>query len=184
MSGLHSQLEQERIWIEQSREDIAHFRPLYEKYYDPLFRFFVRRSDNEQLAEDLCAATFHKALDHLSSFVWVGKPFGAWLFAIAQNELRKHYRDAKPIFVIEEDKLDCFEYAEEVQVRDYMPQLIAILDELPEKDLRLLELKYFEQCSFEEISELMEVGLSAIKMRLYRLLQRLKTLLIEEYDQA
>ena len=184
MSAFHEQLEQERIWIEASRDDIAFFMPLYDKYYDPLFRFFMRRTDSLPQAEDLCSQTFCKAIDHLDSFEWKGKPFGAWLFTIAQNEIRKHYRDAKPIFVIEEDKLDCVEYMEDVSSEDYMPSLIALLDELPEKDLHLLELKYFEQCSFEEISQYLGVGVSAVKMRLYRMLERLRGLLVKEHDEA
>lgn len=184
MPDHNADIEQERIWIEKSKKNTAAFKPLYEKYYDSLFRFFVRRTDDEEISADLCSTTFFKALDNLSSYQWQGKPFGAWLFRIGQNELRKHYRDAKPIFVIEEDKLNCWEDISEFTKPDYMPSLIDLLDDLPEDDLRLLELKFFEMCSFEEISALMGVGVSATKMRLYRLLDKLKKRLIKEDDKA
>lgn len=184
MPGQNVDIEQERIWIEKSQKDPSAFRPLYEKYYYPLYRFFVRRTDDEETSADLSSTTFFKALDNLDSYQWQGKPFGAWLFQIGQNELRKYYRDSKPIFVIEEDKLDCIESIDEIQHKDYLPLLIELLDELSEEDLRLLELKYFEYCSFEVIADYLGIGVSAAKMRLYRLLDRLKTLLIEEYDKA
>ncbi|WP_420317633.1 RNA polymerase sigma factor [Ekhidna sp.] len=184
MPDLNADIEQERIWIIKAKKDITAFKPLYEKYYDALFRFFVRRTDDEEICADLCSTTFFKALDSLSSYQWQGKPFGAWLFKIGQNELRKHYRDRKPIFVIEQDKLNCCDHFQELSEPDYLQLLITILDELPEDDLRLLELKFFEMCSFEEISTLMGIGISATKMRLYRLLDKLKKRLIKEDDKA
>lgn len=184
MPDLNADIEQERIWVEESRKNIAAFKPLYEKYYNPLFRFFVRRTDDDETSADLCSTTFFKALDNLNGYQWQGKPFGAWLFRIAQNELRKHYRDTKPIFVIEEDKLNCWEETTEFPKPDYMQSLVDLLDDLPEDDLRLLELKFFEMCSFEEISALMGIGISATKMRLYRLLDKLKKRLIKEDDKA
>lgn len=184
MPDLNADIAQERIWVEESKKDIAAFKPLYEKYYESLFRFFVRRTDDEEKSADLCSTTFFKALESLSKYQWQGKPFGAWLFRIAQNELRKHFRDAKPIFVIEQDKLICWGDFQELQEADYMQTLVDILDDLPEDDLRLLELKFFEMCSFEEISALMGMGLSATKMRLYRLLDKLRKRLIKKDDKA
>ena len=166
-------LEKEKRWVEAAREDVSNFRPLYEKYNDPVFRFFVRRTDDVQLAEELCSNTFYKVLDNLAAYQWQGKPFGAWLFRIAGNELRKHFRDKRPVYVLEEEKLDCLMEVEE-DVADYLPSLVQVLDRLEEAELRLLELKFFEGLNFKEISELMDIGESAAKMRLYRLLHKLK----------
>lgn len=175
MPDPHKDFEEERIWIEKSKKDKREFEPLYNKYYDPLYRFFMRRTDDSALADDLCSATFFKALDGLAGFEWQGKPFGAWLYRIGTNELRKHFRDKKPIYVIEEDKLNCADENVVLDPSEDMEQLIALLDELPEEELRILELKYFEDKSFREISELMGMGESAVKMRIYRLLSKLRT---------
>lgn len=184
MPELTEELANERMWIEASRKDTASFRPLYEKYYESLFRFFLRRTDDEMLAEDLCSSTFYKALDGLGRYVWQGKPFGAWLFKIGSNELKRHFRDKKPIFVIEEDRLDCLSDIEAIVEPNHLEKLIAVLDELPEIELRLLELKYFEGTNFRDISVLLGLGESAVKMRLYRLLARLKTLILQGHDEA
>ncbi len=182
MSEVPNPLEQERVWIEQSKTDIAYFRPLYDKYHDPLHRYFVRRTDDYALAKDLCSSTFFKALDKLHQFTWQGKPFGAWLFKIAANELRKHYRDAKPVYVLELDKMDCAPGVD-IEEMDWQPILIKALDDLPEADLRILELKFFEHQSFKEISALLEISESAAKMRVYRLLSNLRTRM-ESNDEA
>ena len=76
---------------------------------------------------------------------------------------------------VEEEKLDCL-VEESERLEDHLPSLIRCLDELEEQELRLLELKFFEELSFKEISRLMNIGESAAKMRLYRLLSKLKTI--------
>lgn len=183
MDEHHGSLEQERKWVEAAKKDSSHFRPLYEKYTDTVFRYFVRRTDDTSLSEELCSTTFFKALDKLESFQWQGKPFGAWLFRIAGNELRKHFRDKKPIYVIEEDKLDCLDLDEE-ELHDYIPELVKVLDDLDDFELRILELKFFEEQSFQQISELLEIGESAAKMRFYRLLDKLKQRIRRRHDEA
>ncbi|MEQ9405134.1 MAG: sigma-70 family RNA polymerase sigma factor [Cyclobacteriaceae bacterium] len=175
MPGLYNDFEDERIWIERSKEDKLHFEPLYNRYYEPLYRFFMRRTDNSSLSDDLCSTTFFKALDNLNGYKWQGKPFGAWLFRIGANELNKHFRNKKQIYVIEEDKLNCVDEKIEISGKEHMELLIKLLDELPETELRMLELKYFENQSFKEMSALLEMSESAVKMRVYRLLSKLRT---------
>ncbi len=175
MFGSSQELEDEKKWIEESKQDKRLFEPLYNRYYEPLYRFFMRRTDDASLADELCSLTFFKALDGLSKFKWQGKPFGAWLFRIGTNELNKHFRDKKPIYVIETDKLNCTDEKIELTSQDEIEQLIELLDGLPETELRILELKYFEDQSFKEISRLLEIGESAVKMRVYRLLSKLRT---------
>lgn len=183
MDDRQRNLHQERKWIQKAQKDISEFRPLYDKYADAVFRFFVRRTDDVCLAEELTSNTFFKALDKLSAYRWQGRPFGAWLFKIAGNELRRQFRDQKPIYIIEEDKLDCLPIEAE-ELPDYLPELISALDELSEQDLRVLELKFFENQSFKEISQLLEIGESAAKMRVYRLLGKLKRRIETSYDKA
>ena len=161
MSDSSQDFEDERIWIEESRRDKRRFKPLYDRYYEPLYRFLMRRTDDAFLANELCSITFFKALDGLSKFKWQGKPFGAWLFRIGSNELKKHFRDKKPIYVIEVDKIDCADEKIEIKREDHIELLMELLDDLPETELRILELKYFEDQSFKEISNLLGIGVRA-----------------------
>ena len=180
-SRINHNLEEERVWIEKSKTDIGAFEPLYNKYYDLIFRFLLRRTDDETLAADLCSQTFFKALANIGRFSWRGKPLAPWLYQIASNELKKHYRNKKPVFVIEQDYIEASE-----DLKDSWEQLIEsnklneVLYSLKEDEIRLIEMKYFEQLTFEEIALLTDCKLSAIKMRLYRLLAKLKSNL-EEY---
>lgn len=177
------QLDQERKWIEQSKRDIACFRPLYEKYHPLIHRFLLRRTDDSDLADDLCSVTFLKAMEAIKKFRWEGKPLGAWLYRIAQNELRKHFRDKKPIFVIELERIECWDHVDEDQLVDSVGDLIVRLRDLPDEELHLLELRFFETMSFRDISAMLDMGESAVKMRIYRLLEKLKLELIKNDDE-
>lgn len=164
-----------------AKKDIQYFKPLYSKYYDPIFRFIYRRTDDEALTADLCSQTFFKALSNIKKFTWQGKSLAPWLFRIAANEIKKHFRDRKEIFVIEEDKL-----MDTPELRDdwkniNQDKLSRLLNTLNDLEIRLIELKYFEGNTFPEISVILEMKESAVKMRLYRLLHKLKGILERDH---
>lgn len=176
----HISLEDERQLIEKSKKDIRFFEPLYEKYFSLIYRYIFRRTDDEALAADLCATTFYKVLVQLKKFEWQGKPLAAWLYRIAQNEVKKYFRDRKRIFVIEEDKLLEAEFSE-----DWKQVNLSLLNDelmkLSELDLQLIELRFFEGLTFQEMAAILELGESAVKMKLYRLLSKLKSSLEAQY---
>ncbi|MEQ8469907.1 MAG: sigma-70 family RNA polymerase sigma factor [Marinoscillum sp.] len=172
---LNIELKQEQLWIEQSKKSSYAFEPLYNKYYQPIFRYIYRRTDDHDLASDICSQTFFKALSNIRKFEWQGKPLAPWLYRIAANELKKHFRDRKEIFLIEEEKL----LATEDLAEDWMrirqtDNLRIVLGQLTETEVRIIELKYFEEHTFTEMSMILEIKESALKMRLYRLLQKIK----------
>lgn len=174
-SHLYKALEEERVWIEKSKRDSRAFEPLYNKYYDTIFRFIYRRTDDEQLAADICSQTFFKALSNIKKFTWQGKPLAAWLYRIASNEIKRHFRDKREIFLIEEDRLIAAEEISDkwAQIKQ-SNRLTEVLDSLSETDVRILELKYFEGQTFAEIGLILDMKESALKMRLYRLLDKMK----------
>ena len=72
--------------------DTEAFGQLYDHYVTAIFRFIYARVGTKQLAEDLTAETFLRALRSLSTFQWRGKDFGAWLTVIARNLTNDHYK--------------------------------------------------------------------------------------------
>ena len=74
------------------RGDTEAFGQLYDNYVTGIFRFIYARVGTTQLAEDLTAETFLRALRSLNTFQWRGKDFGAWLTVIARNLTNDHYK--------------------------------------------------------------------------------------------
>ncbi|MFY0601721.1 MAG: sigma-70 family RNA polymerase sigma factor [Cyclobacteriaceae bacterium] len=174
-------LEEERKWIELSKKEIRNFQPIYERYHGVIYRFIFRRTDDEILTGDLCSQTFYKAMIKIKGYQWQGKPIVAWLYRIALNEVRRHYRDRKPVFLIEEDKIVASPDLRDEWELATKECLTELLGTLKEGDLQVLELKYFEGHTFKEISTILGVKESTIKMKVYRLLSKLKETLSERY---
>jgi RNA polymerase sigma-70 factor, ECF subfamily len=68
------------------------FGLIYSRYHDTVFRYVYYRVGNRQLAEDLTADTFTRALRRLGSFTWQGHDLGAWLVTIARNLTVDYYK--------------------------------------------------------------------------------------------
>jgi RNA polymerase sigma-70 factor (ECF subfamily) len=82
----------ERAHVEQARTDADAFAEIYRRHVDRIHRFVYRRCGNPELAEDITAATFERALARLDRFRWRSGGIAPWLFRIAGNELTDHYR--------------------------------------------------------------------------------------------
>jgi len=83
--------ERRRVAEAQSGNEQA-WRALFDEYYPRLYAFMRKRVSDPQTADDLAAETFVDAFRGLPRFRWRGTPFGAWLFKVARNRLRMHYR--------------------------------------------------------------------------------------------
>ena len=163
--------------IQAAQQNPARFRPLYERYYEPIFRFVFRRTADSDLTADLCSQVFLKALQRLGAYQYRGVPFSAWLFRIASNEVAQHFRQnsQKRTVSIEENTLS--EVAEEMELEGdiwHMEELVEALDTLKPADLALIELRFFEQRPFKEIAEILDITESNAKVKTYRILERLR----------
>ncbi|HEX8059915.1 MAG TPA: sigma-70 family RNA polymerase sigma factor [Cyclobacteriaceae bacterium] len=173
----YSELDKERDIIERSRKDPGAFGELYEIYFDRIFNFVYRQTDDEELAGDLCSQTFINALNSLSRYEFRGIPFSAWLYRIARNEINKHYRKnkRKNVFSIEEVKVrELIERSDENWDEELVQKLINFMKDLPTDMLQVLELRFFEDKDFKDIAFILDITESGAKMRTYRALDKLR----------
>jgi RNA polymerase sigma-70 factor (ECF subfamily) len=84
--------ETERRLVVEARHDADAFGQLYRTHVDAIYRFLLRRSRSQEVAEEVTSATFERALRGLDSFHWRPGGFRGWLHRIAANELAEHYR--------------------------------------------------------------------------------------------
>lgn len=78
--------------------DTEAFGHVYDRYLDVVFRFTYFRVGVRQLAEDLTAETFIRALRRIGSFEWQGRDFAAWLVTIARNLVCDHFKSGRHRF--------------------------------------------------------------------------------------
>ena len=166
--------------VERSRRDPKAFGELYETYFDRIYYYLLRQTDDDDTAGDLCSQTFVNALNHLQKYEFRGVPFSAWLYKIATNEVNKFYRKnkGKKIFSIEELKVRELVERSDPQGAEWdeeiIQRLLSYLRDLPTDMLRVLELRFFEDKDFKEIAFILDISESGAKMRTYRALDKLR----------
>lgn len=175
------EIRKENEIVELSRRDPRAFAALYEKYFDRIYYYILRQTDDEDTAGDLCSQTFVNVLNHLSTYEFRGLPFSAWLYKIASNEVNKFYRKKKGtmIFSIEEKKVrELVERSDPdgqgTWDEEIMQRLLHYLKDLPTDLLQVLELRFFEDKDFKEIAFILDMTESGAKMRTYRALDKLR----------
>ena len=166
--------------IELAKEDPRHFGPLYDRYYRSIFSFIYRRTSDEDLTADLCSQTFMKAMAYIKKFVFQGVPFSAWLYRIALNEVNMHYRKNPADRAISVDVYAItrlqVEYGTEEDLSDEQTLKLA-LDDLDPAEVHLLELRFFEDKSFKEVGDILNITENNAKVKTYRLLDKMKKIL-------
>ncbi|MEO5979372.1 MAG: sigma-70 family RNA polymerase sigma factor [Chryseolinea sp.] len=175
MSG--EELQKEYAILERSRKDPRAFGELYEKYFDRIFNYIFRQTDDEDLTADLCSQTFLNALKHVGRYEFRGYPFSAWLYKIASNEVNKHYRKLKTEKVFSIEELRIRELIDQANVDwddEVIGRLMNYLRGLPTEMLEVLELRFYEDKDFKEIAFILDITESGAKMRTYRALDRLR----------
>lgn len=175
----YSMLMQEKELISRAKQDPIHFAPLYKKYYDQIFRYVHYRMNDEDLAADVTSQVFLKALSKLHTFEYRGVPLSSWLYRIAMSELNQAYRDQRAKREIPLDNvyvstfMEVFE--EEVSILN-KKLLFHAMSQLNGQDLQLIKLRYYEDRSYREIGELLEIKENNAKVKTFRALEKLKRL--------
>ena len=163
------------ILVHQAQADPRAFAALYHKYLGPVYRYLYAHSGEQSAAEDLTSQVFLAALEGLGRYRHQGS-FAAWLFGIARRKVVDAYR-ARPQAPLEdyEERLCSDEdpLAQAIQSEE-MRCLAEKLAGLYEDERDLLRLRFAAGLSFDEIAGLLERKPSAVKMSLYRLLERLR----------
>jgi len=176
-------MESEWLIIQAAQSDPAQFRPLYNRYYETIFRFIHRRTNQESLSADICSQVFLKALQKLGKYQFKGVPFSAWLYRIASNEVAQHFRNANKNRIVSAEDHQLNDIIDEVvdQKDDNLSALlIGALDQLRPTDLELIELRFFEKRPFKEIADILGITESNAKVKTYRILEKLKKILSKQ----
>ncbi len=173
---------QEQVLVEAAKQDPEKFRPLYDAYYERIFRYVYQRVDDKEMAFDVTAQVFLKAITNLHRYQFKGVPFASWLYRIAQSEVYQLFREQKAQRTVNIDTASLRDMADEMEDDQYGPYIdilkTAVAD-LEEEEMKLIEMRYFEKRPFKEIAEILDMTENNAKVKVYRILERLKKKLID-----
>jgi len=163
--------------VKAAQKDPRCFGPLYNAYYKRIVAYVYHRLESKEEAFEITAQVFYKALSNLAGYKSKGVPFSAWLFRIASNELNAVFRKHKRSRIVSLDEEGLSELKTEIETATSAQDeaLFKAMEQLDAEEMELIDMRFFEQRSFREIAEIMEMGESACKMRTYRILEKLKT---------
>jgi RNA polymerase sigma factor, sigma-70 family len=178
--GLSEKAKNDLILVEEAkRGNEKAFAGLMNKYRDSIYYMLLKMVNNPSDAEDLTIEAFGKAFRNLDSYT-PRFAFSTWLFMIATNNcidfIRKKQSSPVPLdqlqdgmgnltINIQSDLPD----PEEALIND---QKIAILrkivNQLKSPYREIIEMRYYKEYSYEEISEEMNIPIGTVKAQLYR----------------
>lgn len=158
---------------------------LVKRYEKNLYNYALRMVSNPDDAMDLMQDVFVAVFRNLASFRGES-PFKGWMFKIAHYRCIEFYRKKKPT-----QSLDDIPEQEE-QTSDLCPEmslysgqqanmLHCAMQLLPVNQKLVVELKFFQHCTFEDIAMQLGISVNTAKSRLYSALDKLKGHLELEY---
>jgi RNA polymerase sigma-70 factor (ECF subfamily) len=155
--------------IEAARADPARFLELYDRHFHRVYAYALKRTGNRADAEDVTSDVFHRALVNLPDYEWRGIPFVAWLFRIAANELSDRWRAAARQAVTLPPTLEMSNPEFERRV-----VLFQLVDHLPAEQRRVVEMRYGEGRSVQEVAQALGRSEGAVKQLQRRALENLR----------
>jgi RNA polymerase sigma-70 factor (ECF subfamily) len=167
--------------VQAAQANPSMFKPLYERYYEGIFKFVFKRIGEENDTADLTAQIFLRVLQKLNSYTFQGVPFSAWLYRIASNEVNQHFRNGqnKRVVVLEEERFKDMEQdmPDHEGLELTFDKLATVMQQLDLEEVNLIQMRFFEQKPFAEIAHILDITENNAKVKTYRLLARMKKMI-------
>lgn len=150
------------------------FSTLLDKYWNGVYGFQLKRTENENDAEDITIQTFSKAFDKLSSYDSKYE-FNTWLIAISKNIHVDLIRKRKKSLETGENQdsvkkvLDDAPSAEDVLITEQnLANLLSHIKKLKPHYQEVINLRYFKELSYAEIAEELNEPINNVKVKILR----------------
>ena len=164
--------------ITKAKEDdqIA-FNFLLETFWNDVFGFMLKRTKNEIDAEDISIEAFFKAFNKIHSFNSKFK-FKTWLITIAKNTHLDSLRRQKKSFTnqtTEEDEKRIYwivdnapSIEDQLITKQKLEQLLKDIKKLKPHHQEIIQLRYFQEQTYQEIAQTIGIPINNVKVKLLR----------------
>ena len=164
--------------IEKAKQgDQVAFTFLLDYYWNEVYGFMLKRTENETNAEDITIETFSKAFDKIASYNSEFQ-FNTWLIAIAKNvyiDLLRKKKSSLFVEITDEQDQQAYNIADttpsaedELITEQNLSRLLQFIKELKPHYQEVIQLRYFQEMSYQEISSKIGEPLSNVKIKLLR----------------
>ena len=163
------------------KKDQQAFAELMDKYKDSIYYMLLKMVNNNDDAEDLTIEAFGKAFNRLHQYT-PNFAFSTWLFKIATNNCIDFLRKKKKNVMSIDNRLpnnDGDDFMFDIKSEGLTPEQLAMNDQKIQlmrqyvKKLKpryeiLIEMRYFKEMSYDEISYELDLPLGTVKAQLFR----------------
>ncbi len=164
--------------IEQAKKgDQVAFTFLLDFYWNEVYGFMLKRTENETDTEDIVIETFAKAFDKIATY----NPeygFNTWLIAIAKNvhiDLLRKKKSSLFVDLNDEDDRQAYFVADdsnsaedELIIEQNLAQLLQYIKLLKPAYQEVIQMRYFQEMSYQEMADQINEPLNNIKIKLLR----------------
>lgn len=165
-------------YIDKAKQgDQVAFTFLLDHYWNEVYGFMLQRTENETDAEDITIETFSKAFDKIAAY----NPefqFNTWLIAIAKNVHIDLLRKKKSsLFIDISDEEDDIAYGiaddspsaeDQIITEQNLNRLLQFIKQLKPAYQEVIQMRYFQEMSYQEIAEDLNEPLNNVKIKLLR----------------
>ncbi len=174
-----NQLLEELEVIKLAQQNPTAFEPLYNKYFEQIYRYSYQRLDDEDVAKDITSSIFLKAITNIKKYKYKGVPFGSWLYRIAMSEVYQALKNKNNERVLNINSIDFKEVLDQNGSNEELDEeeklkLKRALKTLKKEEIELIQLRFFENRSFKEIAEILDIKENNAKVKAHRILGKLK----------
>lgn len=178
------------------KKDQRAYKKLMARYKDSIFFMVLKMVHNRNDAEDITLESFGKAFNKLDKYD-TKYAFSTWLFKIATNNCIDFIRKKRLATTsldepFENDKGDNFSIdfksdslnpEERFMKRQRAISVRGTIEKLDDKYKHLIKLRYYEELSYEEIAQELDIPLGTVKAQLFRAKELLSKLMEKSREQ-
>lgn len=172
--------------VAKSLENLDYFSCLYQRYEPELLRYIPRISgcDPEE-AQDILQEAFIKIWRNLNEFDQ-GLKLSSWIYRVVHNETVSFIRKKKSYGKDNTRDIELYrnvladESGNPEETEEQIGKILGLLDHLPLKYKEVLVLKFLENKSYEDISDILKIPEGTVAIRINRAKKNLRTLSIKQ----
>ena len=157
--------------------DQSSFTFLLDHYWNEVYGFMLKRTENETDSEDVTIETFSKAFDKINTYN-IEFQFNTWLIAIAKNvhiDLLRKKKSSHLIEITDSENRQAYNVADtspsaedELITEQNLSQLLLYIKQLKPHYQEVIQLRYFQELTYQEIANQLDEPLNNIKIKLLR----------------
>ncbi|WP_299396054.1 sigma-70 family RNA polymerase sigma factor [uncultured Gelidibacter sp.] len=164
--------------IEKAKEnDQSAFNALLDFFWNDVYGFQLKRTENENDAEDITIQTFSKAFDKIDTYN-DSYEFKTWLITISKNihidliRKRKSYIQDSSRRHVNDEFYDIIDESpspeDKIITEQNLAKLLRDIKKLKPHYQEIINLRYFQELSYKEISEELNEPINNVKVKLLR----------------